>query len=177
LKGSGATVVQVAAGPGRQLAVAFKTVEKTGRFLLAAGFCGPSVAAPAAVERAQGAAEWDPARWTGSPCSLVAADGRISAVRYTPFDAGRATFASASGWPWSRSVSATRGGARADKARVRITKLGGGRGLDATEYFYVHGATAANVVLFNRMGEQAGLNQPAALICGYAGIVRQRKSQ
>ena len=181
---TGIAIRLVPVAAATQLATALRLDRGKPTLPLAVGFCsaaatGAATAKPSpAVRRvAESAGAVDPARWRGTRCALISPDGRQANIDYTPFDRNRATFTSFNAWPWAGNVLVSRGRSAVNTARVRMTKLGGRGTLSATEYFYVHGSNAANVILFDRLSPVTGLDMSAAAICGYAGISRAPSSQ
>lgn len=179
-------VVQQAPVAGKaKIVTLFRLAGGTTKFPVAVGFCNDTTASPAQAMSPTfvGNTEpldlslLDPARWAASKCTLVTAGGRSARIDYLPYTGNRATFISLNGWPWKRRLAVARGPHKVDRERVRITKIGGRRSISATEYFYIRGANAANVILFDRLGSTVGPDETAVAICGYAGISRAPSNQ
>jgi hypothetical protein len=166
-------VVQAAPiGSDRRLVTVFAT-RRGEKLPVAVGFCaGPVSEVPApAVSAAAAAARLRPEARPDS-CAVTDTAGRAALAEYAPFDGGEARFASAGRWPWATKLHAARGESGVSKAGVRVTKLGGRKGIAATEYFYMSGPDAANLVLFDSLGLPGGANTQAAMICSYSNISR-----
>lgn len=141
---------------------------------VAVGFCG---AGSPPSDAAAPAAALQPSQWGTSDCALTSPDGRAVKIDYSALDRGRAVFTSLEDWPWAGRVEARRGSSGVSKGRVGVTKLGGSKGVGATEYFYVSQPSAAHVLLFDKLAAADGYNGPAAAICGYGTIVRAPNRQ
>jgi hypothetical protein len=145
----------------------------------ALGFCLPladasEVRADLPVSPAAGAdvPAFDSARWPASDCGLVTRSGRRHVVDYSILGGGTQSEIKA-------ADEALLGSRRAAVPRVQGfgktgSRFGGKAGPAGTERLVVDEKTAEAVQLieFDRIGA-AGSAEPAAAICGHAGIVRR----